>query len=385
MDNLKIEEIKIRLAQHKEVVSVLLLVLIASIHLPSGIHSPLFFLLCPLLFFYKNEVIAKKEFHFLFYFICAYLFIFTAFSQNIPRSLVADFKVLKGIFLFPFAGLFFYLLKDIKSVLPHSLLLFLMVSSSFFFEKEHIVPEKIYYSYFNHPNIAGFSLFFLILLALFFWDLSKTKAEKGLNCATVIIGVVLIVIANSRSIWLGLIAFALSWLFLAKNISCRWKFLLLLSLIFGSVLLFLYGDSKEPLGSMAIRSVIWTTVYNDTMAAYPWVGFGLNTFKGSFGKISHLAVMPHNSIVEIFQSSGVLGTGMMMVVFIGLFSVLCKIYLRQRQEENAFVVVISCSAVIALLIISLFDFRLFDFKFMATLMIFIGWLNAVDFDRREGE
>jgi O-antigen ligase len=378
MTNLKTEEIKTRLAQHKEVVSVLLLVLIASIHFPLRIHSPLFFLLCPLLFFYKEEVIAKKEFRILFYFFCSYLFIFTVLSQNISKSLVADFKVLKGIFLFPFAGLFFFLLKDIKSVLPHSLLLFLTVSSSFFFVREHIVPEEIYFSYFNHPNIGGFSLFFLIGLALFFWSLSKTKVEKSLNCATAITGVVLIVIANSRSIWLGLMTFALSWLFLAKTISRRWKFLLLFSLILGAALLFLYGDSKKPLESLAIRRVIWATTYNDTLTAHPWVGFGLNTFKGSFDKISHLAVMPHNSLVEIFQSTGFLGLGMMTVLFIGLFSVFYKIYLRQRQGENAPVVILSCAALIALLVISLFDFRFFDFKFMATLMVFMGLLNAVD-------
>lgn len=67
MSHLKTEEIKAVLSRHKEVVSVLLLVFIASIHLPFKIHSPLFFLLCLLIFLYKNEVAVKKEFRLLFY------------------------------------------------------------------------------------------------------------------------------------------------------------------------------------------------------------------------------------------------------------------------------------------------------------------------------
>lgn len=377
MINLKTEEIKALIPKHKVIVSVLLLLTIASIHLPFKILSPLFFLLCPLLFLYKKELIAKKEFRFLFYFFCAYLLLFTLLSQNIIKSLVADFKVMKGVFFFPFAGLFFFLMKDIKNVLPHSIILFLLVNSSFLFVNEHIVPNEIYFSYYNHPNIAGFSLFFFVCLSLFLWTLSKTAVEKTLNFATVISGVVLIVVSNSRSIWLGTIIFALALLFLAKAISARLKFALLLSLIFCGSLLFLYFDSKNPLESMTIRSVIWSTMYDKTVTHHPLVGFGFNTYKDFFQEIRDLGNMPHNSIMEIFQSSGFLGTGMFVVIMSYLFFTIYKIYQGQLTRERSSVVIISCSALIALLVISLFDFRFFDYKFMATAMVFVGLLNAV--------
>lgn len=374
---LKTEEMKALTSKYKEVVSVLLLVTIASIHLPFKTLSPLFFLLCPLLYLFKDELTAKKEFHFLFYFFCIYLFTFTLFSQNIHKSLVADFKVMKGIFFFPFAGFFFFFMKDIKSVLPHSIILFLLVNSSFLFVNEHIVPNEIYFSYYSHPNIAGFSLFFLVVLSLFLWTLSKTPVEKTVNYATVISGVVLIVISNSRSIWLGTIVFTLALLFLAKTISGRLKFALLLSLIFCGALLFLYFDSKNPLESMAIRSVIWTTMYDKTVTHHPLVGFGFNTYKDFFQEIRDLGNMPHNSIMEIFQSSGFLGTGMFAVIMSYLFFTIYKIYKSQLTGKRSSVVIISCSAMIALLVISLFDFRFFDYKFMAMAMVFVGLMNAV--------
>lgn len=374
---MKTEEMKALTAKHKEVVSVLLLVTISSIHLPFKTLSPLFWFLCPLLYLFKNELIAKKEFRFLFYFFCAYLLFFTLLSQNIIKSLVADFKVIKGFFFFPFAGLFFFFMKDIKTVLPHSIILFLLVNSSFLFINEHIVPNEIYFSYYDHPNIAGFSLFFLAVLALFLWTLSKTTAEKTLNCATVISAVVLIIISNSRSIWLGTIIFSLALLFLAKTLSCRLKFALLLFLIFCGVLLFLYFDSKNPLESLSIRSVIWTTMYDKTVTHHPLVGFGFNTYKDFFQEIRDFGNMPHNSIMEIFQSSGFLGTGIFVVIMSYMFLTIYKIYKCHLARERSSVVIISCSALIALIVISLFDFRFFDYKFIATSMAFVGLLNIV--------
>ena len=377
MVGLKTEEIKELILKNEEVVSVLLLLTITSIHLPYKILSPLFFLLCPLLYLFKNELLAKKEFRFLFYFFCIYLLLFTLFSQNIMKSLVADFKVMKGIFFFSFAGLFFLFMKEIKSVLPHSIILFLLVNSSFLFINEHIVPNKIYFSYYNHPNTAGFSLFFFVILAIFLWALSKTTAEKTLNFATVLSGIVLIVISNSRSIWLGAIVFTLALVFLAKAISARLKFALLLFLIFCGALLFLYFDSKNPLESMAIRSVIWTTMYDKTVTHHPLVGFGFNTYKDFFQEIRSLGNMPHNSIMEIFQSSGFLGTGMFAVIMSYMLLTIYKIYKIQITRERSSVVIISCSALIAFFVISLFDFRFFDYKFMATAMVFVGLQNAV--------
>lgn len=377
LSDLKTEEVKMMVSQRKEFISFLLLVLISSIHVPLEINTPLFLILCPLIFLYKKEVYAKREFIFLFYFFCSYLLIFTLTSQNIPKSLVADFKIIRAFFFFPIAGLFFFLVKEIKTILPHSIIIFLFVVSNFLFIKKHIVPNKIYFSYYNHPNFAGFSIFFLIIIAVYLLILSKEKAEKILNSITILVGLGLIVISNSRSIWLGVILFSLSLIFLSKKISRRFKLLFFCILILFTTLLFCYKDSKKPLDSMSIRASVWATTYDDTMTNHPLVGFGFGTFKLFFTKLKDLAIKPHNSIVEIFQSSGILGLLMMSIVLFLLFFNIYKIYRREQEKQDLRIVILSCSALLGLFFVSLFDFRFFDFQFMASIMVFLGFLNAV--------
>lgn len=363
-----------RLEGHRNLVSLLLLILLASIHLPWSLNTPFFIMLSPLLWFHRKEFYAVEGFRFSLICFCCYLFVFTIFSQSIEKSLVADVKVIKGLFFFFFAGLFYRLIKNIDGLRIHSLILLLLVGSNFFFEKEHIIANEYYFSYYGHPNIAGFSLFFFLVMAALLWSLSRDYLEKILNATTIVLGLLLIVIANSRSVWVGIFVFFLVTILLGKKFTSTHKYALVAITIVSTIVLFGLFDEKMATSSMSIRSIVWSTVCNETLRSHPLVGFGLNTYKICFKNVLDLAVMPHNSVVEIFLSSGVIGVGIMSVIFFKLVIIGVRIY--QQSEGDAQVISLACAALSGLLVVSFFDFRFFDFKFIASTMVFLGLLNG---------
>lgn len=371
------EDLKNYIWKHEAIVSALLLVLMASVHLPWHLYSPLTMLLAPLIVIFREDIYVKKEFKFLFILFFIYLFLFTVLSQDIGKSLVAYFKVMKGTLFFFFSVLFCLFARNAKNITMHSAILFFIAACNFLFKNKHIVGNGYYYSYshYLHPNPAAFSFFSIICLSLILLAISKTHLEKALNIATVLCGTALIVITNSRSIWLGAILSAILLALSSNMIKNKIKLLILSIATSSAFLLFFVFNQKNPIESLFIRGTVWKAIYSETMASHPLVGFGFNTYKKFFNDLMPLAIMPHSSAMEIFMSSGIIGSLMMICILAILSVTIFKIIKNVSGKNNISIVTLSCYAFVALMISSLLDFRFFDYKFMATVMTFIGFLN----------
>jgi O-antigen ligase len=102
------------------------------------------------------------------------------------------------------------------------------------------------------------------------------------------------------------------------------------------------------------------------------MGYGLNSNKYILNKFTDLGNISHNSIVELYSSTGIFGT----IIFIGastflLFRIM-KIY-WMHADARLSVYLFGLSTFI---FISFFDMKLFDYAFMATVFLFLGFIAS---------
>jgi O-antigen ligase len=89
-------------------------------------------------------------------------------------------------------------------------------------------------------------------------------------------------------------------------------------------------------------------------------------------KFTDIGGMAHNSLVELYSSTGIVGS----IIFISgsvfiLFRIINIFWRKADLRMSVYLV-----GLLTFIFISFFDMKLFDYTFMATIFLFLGFLIA---------
>ena len=358
---------KIYIQEHKTIASFLIFSLIASLYLPSRVDGLLTILAFPVLYAYKDKFIIDSNLQKLAVLFFIFLLFFTLTSQNILFSSVSFGRVVRGMVFFLIAQLFFLVSDDDINYMPHSVLLFLAINSNFFFRKQHIIANEFFYGYHNHPNVQAFALCFFLILSLLLWSMAKDHKIRIINSINIFSALLLLFIANSRSVWFGVTAAGLAVIALNPAFNIKRK-VLLFSGIACAGLSWLILFSKKSSG-LAGRDVLWKILIDETYSNHPLLGYGLNSNKYILRKFTDIGGMAHNSMVELYSSTGIVGT----IIFLSgstfiLFRIINTFWMKADLRISIYLF-----GLLTFIFISFFDMKLFDYTFMATIFLFLGF------------
>jgi len=361
------EKMKIYIQEHKTIASFLIFSLIASLYLPSRVDGLLTILAFPVLYAYKDKFIIDSNLQKLAVLFFIFLLFFTLTSQNILFSSVSFGRVVRGMVFFLIAQLFFLVSDDDINYMPHSVLLFLAINSNFFFRKQHIIANEFFYGYHNHPNVQAFALCFFLILSLLLWSMAKDHKIRIINSINIFSALLLLFIANSRSVWFGVTAAGLAVIALNPAFNIKRK-VLLFSGIACAGLSWLILFSKKSSG-LAGRDVLWKILIDETYSNHPLLGYGLNSNKYILRKFTDIGGMAHNSMVELYSSTGIVGT----IIFLSgstfiLFRIINTFWMKADLRISIYLF-----GLLTFIFISFFDMKLFDYTFMATIFLFLGF------------
>lgn len=362
------EKMKIYIQEHKTIASLLIFVLIASIYLPSRVDGLLTILALPVLYAYKDKFVIERDLKRLAVIFFFFLLFFTLTSQNIFLSTASLGRVVRGMVFFLIAQLFLLISDEEVNYLPHSLLLFLAINSNFLFKREHIIPGEYFYGYHNHPNVQAFALCFYLILSLMLLTRARDNKTKIINLLNLFSVLFLLFIANSRSVWFGITAAGLAVIALNPTFNIKRK-LILFSGVAGVGLSWIIFFSKKSSG-LAGRDVLWKILATETYTNHPLLGYGLNSNKYILSKFTDIGRMSHNGIVELYSSTGIVGT---LIFLSGSVFTLFRITQIYRMKANLRISVYLLG-LLTFIFISFFDMKLFDYTFMATIFLFLGFL-----------
>jgi O-antigen ligase len=361
---------KIYIEKFKLIVSFLVFLLIVSIYLPTHMDGIMTILALPVLYAYKDNFTIDHDMKRLAVIFFIFLLIFTITSQDIILSSVSFGRVLRGMVFFLIAQLFFMVSDENTNYLPHSVLLFAAINSNFLFKKQHIIANEYYYGYHNHPNVQAFSLCFFLILSFLIIVMAKDRKVKLINSINIISALFLLFIANSRSAWFGITAAGLAVIALHPAFNIKRKLILFSTVACVGLSWFLFFSKKSS--GLAGRDVLWKILTKETYANHPLLGYGLNSNKHILSKFTDISSMSHNSIVELYSSTGFLGTIIFVAAGIFLLFRIMEIYWQAAD----FRISVYLFGLLTFISISLFDMRLFDYTFMATFFLFLGFIAS---------
>lgn len=359
---------KISIQEHKTIASFLIFSLIASIYLPTRLDGLMTILALPVLYVYKDKFVIERDLKWLAVIFFFFLLFFTLSSQNIALSSVSFGRVVRGMVFFLIAQLFLLVSDDDVNYLPHSLLLFLTINSNFFFRKPHIIGNEYFYGYHNHPNVQAFALCFFLILSLLLWSRAKDHKIRIINSINIFSALLLLFIANSRSVWFGITTAGLAVIALNPAFNIKRKLILFSGVAVVGVSWFVFFSKKSS--GLAGRDVLWKILATETYANHPLLGYGLNSNKYILSKFTDIGRMSHNSLVELYSSTGIVGT----IIFLSgsaliLFRIINIFWMKADLRISVYLL-----GLLTFIFISFFDMKLFDYTFMATIFLFLGFV-----------
>ena len=359
---------KINIQEHKTISSLLIFSLIVSIYLPSRVDGLLTILALPVLYAYKDKFVIERDLKRLAILFFFFLLFFTFTSQNIFLSTASLGRVVRGMVFFLIAQLFFLVSDEEINYLPHSLILFFAINTNFLFKREHIIPGEYFYGYHNHPNVQAFSLCFFLILSLMLLTIARDNKIKIINSLNLISALFLLSIANSRSVWFGITAAGLAVIALNPTFNIKRKLVLFSGVACAGLSWFVFFSKKSS--SLAGRDVLWKILATETYANHPLIGYGLNSNRYILNKFTNIGSMAHNSIAELYSSTGIIGS----IIFLSGSSFVIFRIIKIYWIKSDLHISVYLFGLLTFIFISFFDMKLFDYTFMATIFLFLGFL-----------
>lgn len=346
-------------------------VALIALHFKGDIGGILGFLILPFLYLSRYEYKIDSKIYNIFFMLVLYLLIFTITSAHPKFSIKADVEILRSFALFFVGWLFCKRLENTRLVWLISLILFATVFCNFFFIKKFGYlqgVEQEFFSYHNDPNRSAFMYAFYLMIAAILFLCSKHWLEKLVNLWTIFLCFCFVFFTNSRSVWLALAVSAFFYAWFSIKVANPVRYVLISSVSVGCVLIVLFFNVKGF--SLSYRDIIWKGLVEATLWNNPYFGSGINTIETLLRTISlgSIAVFAHNSIVEVFSSSGVVGLILFSVIVLSLINS----FFSTDVNSNSFYMVGLCG-LICFSIISLFDFEFFTFRFFSTIWVFVGF------------
>ncbi len=235
------------------------------------------------------------------------------------------------------------------------------------------LSKRIYSTFFN-PNVFGFYINFIILLALEDLDIKK----YNLNTLVFICGLACLILTFSRSSWISLIL-ALSVVSLFNKKYIKYALLISLVIIISDTLLKTGRSNISKVvedSSFLYRLEIWKTSIKIIKDHFiNGIGFGtLNKYVAAYSDIVSTKIEhSHNLYIQIFVETGVLGFSIFIIF---LMIILKKFKQRLLSKDNK--IWITAFAVFAMTMIhSLVDSVALTPQIMMILSIYTGTLNSI--------
>ena len=306
--------------------------------------------------------------------ICAILFvsyiaIFTLLAENVFTAWKGMYDILRGCLYF-FTGYFFGAKLQTEKHYPWLLLILAAVlAGNFLGHQEALVPGSQhagFYGYHPNPNNSAFvvvALLAFVLPVLFPPKKPATSLLTGM--AGIGMGLILLYYANSRSAWIA-VFLGLTVLSVATLRNNR---TLLVVLGFTEIILLavvlLYFNYKGF--SMPVRLDTWSRLIEITANEHIWLGHGINNTKEILTNAGLAVLIAHNLFVDIFVSTGIVGTLIFSALCIGLVFILAR---RNHTVTIAFQ--IGLSGLVMFGFISMFDQKFASIVLIGTFAFFSG-------------
>lgn len=301
-------------------------------------------------------------------FLC-YVAVFTLLAENVPVAVKGMYDILRGCLYF-FTGYFFG--KTLRTDRHYTWLLLVplaVLAGSFLLHQQPVTPgthPSGFYGYHPNPNNSAFVVVVVlafVLPAVFMPHKSVTRLSLGV--AGLGMGLVLMYYANSRNAWIAL--------FLGLTVTAvtglRDRRKLLIGLIVTQLLLLaivlLYFNQKGF--SMPVRIDIWARLLEMTVSEHPWLGYGINNTKEVLTRAGLPVLIAHNLFVDIFVSSGMVGTLLFTLLCIALVVVLAR-----KTCSTATATRIGLAGLLMFGFMSMFDLKFASVTLSGALAFFTG-------------
>lgn len=299
----------------------------------------------------------------------AYIATFSLLAENTSTAWKGVYDILRGSLYF-FTGYFFGKKLQAESHYPWLLLILVSVLAGSFLGYHE--PSGAgshpagFYGYHPNPNNAAFVVVILLafVLPVFF---NPVRSATGLLTAAAGTGMALVLLyyTNSRNAWiavfLGLTVLTATTL---RNNRTLLVVLGSLELILLAVIL-LYFNQKGF--SMPVRLESWTRLIDITVNDHIWLGHGINNTKEVLTAAGLPMLIAHNLFVDIFVSTGTIGTLIFSALIIGLILIMVR-----KNYDVAAAFHIGLCGLVMFGSISMFDLKFASLTLIGTFAFFTG-------------
>ena len=244
---------------------------------------------------------------------------------------------------------------------------------------------RLSYGFFDNPNLNGRGLTYLaLLLGVFMWSYLRPPFGRRLSGPQRVMGVFLLplafggaaellILSNYRAGWLAISAFLLlAYIMVSRAVPHRK--IAVSALLLGAllVLVCLFDAKGFGYGSVGERLLMWGCSLKSWLQSYFWFGSGFDSFKdlrlpclpdSAIGVHAY----PHNVLIELLLSSGIVGFACVLGFIIVQFQVLS----RSGCLKNPVAVSALC-ALLGVLIMAQLGMKFASFTFVGSISALVG-------------
>ena len=299
----------------------------------------------------------------------AYIATFSLLAENTSTAWKGVYDILRGCLYF-FTGYFFGKKLHAESHYPWLLLILAAVLAGSFLGYQEASGSGShpagFYGYHPNPNNAAFVVVVLLAFVLpVFFNPERSATGLLTGAAGTGMALVLLYYTNSRNAWiavfLGLTVLTATTL---RNNRTRLILLGSLEIILLAVVL-LYFNQKGF--SIPVRMESWTRLIDITVNDHIWLGHGINNTKEVLTAAGLPMLIAHNLFVDIFVSTGIIGTLVFSALIIGLVLIMGR---NNYTDATAFH--IGLCGLVMFGSISMFDLKFASITLIGAFAFFTG-------------
>ena len=299
----------------------------------------------------------------------SWLVIFSLLADDMSTAWKGTYDILRGCLYF-FTGYFFGTRLQADRHYPWLLLMLAAVlAGSFLFHQAPAVTDSHsagFYGYHANPNNSAFVVVLVLAFVLpVLYPPRKPATGVVTGLAGIAMSLPLLYLANSRNAWLA-VCLGLSALGIASLQGRR--SLRMVTAAGGLVLLaviLLFFNRKGF--SIPARIDTWTRLVEITLSEHPWLGHGINNTKAVLANAGSPVQTAHNLLVDVFVSTGIIGTLLFVALSAGLLLILAG---NSYRVTTAFQ--IGLAGLVMFGTVSMFDLKFASITLMGAFAFFTG-------------
>lgn len=336
-----------------------------TLDIPTQIGSFAYLFSLSFLVLNKDIFSLDKELKINFIFLFIFLFIFCLFSINVFLSFKGLIDVFKAFLVF---FIVIFLVKKLKN--ENYKTIFLLLGTLVLIGNFGYFNELVdgFYGYSLNPNEASIEIFIVFIVSITFF--SKNKLNYLIYFVLVVSFFILELKGNSRALLLGMFV---SLVIIFYNIYGKRKlkffiiFFVILSILF---LIYLEEFNVKSFG-LSARDILWHDILNYTIGNNFFFGSGFNTVKLIIQETHSITSTAHNTFIEIFVSSGIIG----LCIFIYILYRFIK-YFWKLEYEKTYLFYVGLFGLISVSVNMQFDLKFASFPYLGFLFFCLGLIYS---------